>query len=90
MYARWQGALRYGCSGTTTITPSPSSSAAAAAATTTTITPSLQVQDDSLTAAKMIISLSPAAAARHAPLLLHRVMMILGTAAADASQMEVN
>jgi hypothetical protein len=89
MHARWQGALRYGCSGTTTITPSPSSPAASAAATTT-ITPSLQVQDDSLTAAKMIISLSPAAAARHAPLLLHRVMMILGTAAADASQMEVN
>jgi hypothetical protein len=37
----------------------------------------------------MIITLTPTAAARHAPLLLHRLMMILGTAAADASQTEV-
>ena len=37
----------------------------------------------------MIISLTPSAAARHAPLLLQRVMMILGTAAADAAQTEV-
>jgi hypothetical protein len=69
---------------TTTITITITTTTAAAI-----ITPLLQVQDDSLTAAKMIISLSPATAAHHAPLLLQRVMMILGTAAADAAQMEV-
>ena len=50
----------------------------------------MHVQDDALAAAKLIVALAPGAAAPHAPLLLQRVMMILGAAAADAAQTEVH